>query len=613
MSFRPPVRPSDLERPVVAVLLLLILLGYLLAALRITRALPIGHGPDGPLHLQYIRFVADTLQLPTAVLPPEDNVASQESVQPPLFYVVTAVLTGWTAHPAIARPAAGLLAQAFAWLTAFQPDPSVLYVAPPGLWPQSTVVSGYAARGVSMLAGLLALGCLFGWLRELSGSRWLALAGTAWLGWNFNFPYIHAVISNDAFLALFVTAGLWQVTRILHALELPLGEGAPKAGVRGEAQRISDRSLVWLGVLLGALALVKLNGLVVLPVAGLAVLWVTPGRRLRSAAIVGGTVVAMAGWWYARNLLLYGDLTGLRMFAAIEDTRQGLRPAALSWTALWPVLTGAVDALLYYYLPWLALVVLNSLAFTGALLAAGRRSWRLPVVLLAAVVLLVVASYLGWAGRFVYGTAPRLLLPAWPALAGLWVAGFAAWLPRRIHPLVPLVILPIVAAHLVGVMDKKWAGGDRPTSYTFIPVLSPYDQPQVDREWAVDFGPYLTLTGSRLIRQGDQAIVALHFRLREGIRDPQTSFYVHVVDAQGDKVAQANTFYQTDPLPLSSWRRGQTVVCLYRLRLSRQATGPLQVYTGVYSRQTMQTLPATDAGIDVPGGDLLVGLLPAGP
>jgi hypothetical protein len=609
MGFRPAVRLADLERPASVVLLALILLGYLLAALRVTIALPLGQGPDGVLHLQYLRFVADSHQLPTAVLPPEDNVASQESVQPPLYYAVAAGVTGWTAQPAVARPAAGQLARTFAWATTsgLSPGPPALYAAPADLWPQSTVVAGYAAGGVSLLAGLLALGCLFGLLRELSSSPWLALAGTAWLGWNFNFPYIHAVITNDAFLMLLVTAALWQ---IVHLSPVP---SPMRGGVIVEGVWVPDRSLVWLGVWLGALALVKLNGWVVLLVAGLAVLWVTPGRRLRSVAIVGGTALAVAGWWYARNLWLYGEPTGLRMMAAIEGAKQGLHPVPLNWTALWPVLTGAVDALLYYYRPWLPLVALNGLAFAGALLAAGRRAWRFPVVLLAAVVLLVVPAYLAWAGRFVYGTAPRLLLPAWPALAGLWVVGCAAWLPRRLHPLVPLVVLPVMAWHLAGALDTKWPAEDRPTSYIFIPALSPDDQPEVDRPWAVQFGPYLILTGSRLVRQGDQAIVALHWQLREGIRDLQTSFYVHLIDDSGGKVAQVDTFYQIDSLPLLAWRRGQTVVCLYRLSLPKDATGPLLVYAGVYSRQTMQTLPATDAGTDVPGGNLLVGVLPAGP
>jgi hypothetical protein len=597
---------SKLERPAIAALLALILLGYVLATVRVILALPIGHGPDSVLHLQYVRFVADDWQLPVAVLPPENNAANQESVQPPLFYGVAAALTGWVTHPAIAQPVADLLARVFNWAAAsgVSPGPPALYATPVDLWPQSTVVAGYAVSLVSLLAGLVALLLLFGLLQELSGSSWLALAGTAWLGWNFNYPYIHAIVSNDAFLALCVTAALWQAARVLRL-----------SGTRavGQSVHMPDRSLLWLGACLGILALVKLNGLVVLPVVGLALLWkAPPERRLRSVVLVGGVVVLVAGWWYLRNLWFYGEPTGLRMMAAIEGAKQAFYTEPLNATALWPVLTGAADALLFYSQRWLPLVVLNGLAFVGALVALGRRAWRFPIVVLVAIVLLVLPAYLAWAGRFTYGTAPRLLLPAWPALAGLWAIGFAAWLPRRLHPLVLLIVLPIMSLHLASVFGAKWPPRDKVAGYTFVPLLSTYDRPRVDQPFAVQFGQYLALTGSSLDHQGDQTIIALHWQLEDGIRDLQTAFYVHLVDTNGSKLAQLDTFYQTDSLPLPAWRRGQTVVCLYRFRVPKSTVGPLRVYTGVYSRDTMQTLPAIDAaGVDVPGGNLLIGKLSA--
>lgn len=614
------------KRTLPAIALALILAVYLLAGLRIALALPLGHGPDEVQHLQFVRFVAESGQLPTMALPPEDNVASQESAQPPLYYFLVAGLTFWsTCNPAL-QVEIPLLSRLFG-LTPTRGGLPALYASPTAWWPAATVASGYAARGISLLAGFLALLCLYGFLRQLTHSLWLAIAGLGWLAWNFNYPYVHAFVTNDALLTLLVAGSLWLLARGLA--------GAP-----------TGRMAIGLGLLLGGLALTKLNGLpvVVVSTLGLALvrseerandrpgvpLWLSgltaslsplgqglarPGRGtgsrqgLRALVLVAGGAFVVAGWWYGRNLLLYREPTGLSWMAAIEQAKGGLYDQPLGWAELWPITQGVVSALLYDYRPWPLLVGLNLLGWLGALVALGRPAQRRWVMILAGIILLVGVGYLGWAARFVYGRSPRLLLPAGVALAGLWALGFATWLPRRWHLLVPLLLLPALALHLRAGLDARWSPDASPTSYTFLPVSSQHDAPAVDQARDVTFGSHLRLKGYAARRDEHQVLLATHWELLEGIRDPSTSFYVHLVDAQGRRVAQVDTYPEIDALPLVAWRRGQTMVCLYRLSVPAD-TGALQVRTGVYSRQTKRALPAAEGGQDVPGGDLLLTTLP---
>jgi len=564
-----------------------VLLGYLAAALYLNFAIPLGYGPDEVQHLQYLRHVADEHRLPRLHPEPAENVASQESGQPPLYYVTAAVLTGWVPWPSVASRAAPLLwrvletGRRHGWTTSTAP----IYDAPRDFWPQATAVHGYAARLVSTLAGLLALVALYLLLREVMESAALALAGLAWLGWNLNFPYLHAFITNDAFLALFSALSLWLLVR----------------WVRCEAR---PRQAVGLGFVLSALALTKLNGLAVVAVAG-GVLLLTARRDAgRGLLTVAGVFAAATGWWFVRNLWLYGDPTGVPLMRAIEAAKGGLYPQPLGGRALWDVLRGTYYT--FSYPPSRLVDLWNGAGVLGLLVAWRERARRKWLLLFGTLVILMVVLYLRWASRFVYGTHPRLTLSMWPALAALWALGFAAWLPKRMHTGVLGATLLLMGWHLwTGVQPR--AGSSENAGYMFMPVLSALDAPRVDRELDVRFGDELHLVGQATARRENVLFIALHWELVGSISDPTTSFYLHLIDVDhGKRVAQVDTYHEVDTIPLVAWRKGQRVVTVYRLPIP-PGTTRFEVYAGAYSRRTMKPLPAqTGTGEWLPGDQVLV-------
>ena len=85
----------------------------------------------------------------------------------------------------------------------------------------------------------------------------------------------------------------------------------------------------WLGVgvVLGLALLTKLSALALVGLAGLVIVLLAWYRRswrlaVRLALAVGAAALAVAGWWYVRNLILYGEPTGLTAMWEVVGRRK---------------------------------------------------------------------------------------------------------------------------------------------------------------------------------------------------------------------------------------------------------------------------------------------------
>jgi hypothetical protein len=237
-----------------------------------------------------------------------------------------------------------------------------------------------AARALSV--GVSALGLVaLAWvvLQLVPGRPQVAVAAAGFIG------LLPALIStsglayNDALA--FCTTNLTMAAVVVFLLR---GPSVPRlAAVAGFA---------------GLAALARASGLLVVVVAGLAVLagvWRAGdggvGRRLVRAcawaAGYGAVVAAMAGWFYLRNLDLYGDITGSaglhRHFPYAADRDRPLEAVVLNlniWRAeqvrLWDLTLGGLTQHL-----WLVqLVPLAGLLVAGArALSRSGRARRRPV------------------------------------------------------------------------------------------------------------------------------------------------------------------------------------------------------------------------------------------
>lgn len=248
-------------------------------------ALPPAHGPDEEAHLEYVRALAAERQFPALRF--TYGGGWSEGHQPPLYYAVAAAASsvvgvGWSLR----------------WLSLLMAAGSV--VAYYGIARRLLPASPFSAAVMAASAGLLPM-----------------------------FSFLSVSVNNGALVQLLV------------ALALLVGVNPPRwKGWRG----------VGAAALVGGAILSKFSALFLLPFTVLAWVRMTAERRLSPSRCLGLTgklflvVAVVAGWWFWRNWLLYGDVFGWSQQMAAAPSlvrRERISPEYLYavtvelWRSLW--------------------------------------------------------------------------------------------------------------------------------------------------------------------------------------------------------------------------------------------------------------------------------------
>ena len=269
---------------------------YLVVGIVYVWVTPMLEKPDEEGHYGYIRYLRAHHELPPLY---SSDPWLAESKQPPLYYVFSAVLTGWL--PDIEDTGELLVLNPYMDFSVpgYRNDNRNQYLHPPDLTP--VVV---ASRLISLAFGLGTMLVSY-WLAsqlcqrpavERNGlflkSSLVPLAVAALVGFQPKFLYIATAVNNDAavaFLSTLVIAILVYRLQGGHLNHFPL----------------------LLGGLLGLISLTKVSGLVLVPLTGLALLFIHPLRRaprcwrkpdawralFRDGLIILGGALLIGGWW----------------------------------------------------------------------------------------------------------------------------------------------------------------------------------------------------------------------------------------------------------------------------------------------------------------------------
>ncbi len=364
-----------------------------------------------------------------------------------------------------------------------------------------------------------------------------------------------------------------------------------------------------LGICLGLAALSKLQGLGLWVLAALAVVGMAWRRRnpklLWQALLpVALPALALAGWWYARNYVLYGDFTGLGDIIAINGQRT--KPLTLSgwWRefrgmrySFWG-LFGWFNILLpvwvYTLLDWVGAVALGGLLF-DLLRLRGRTSPTWPnergrhvKLLLAGWVAILFMLFLYWMSRAT-GTQGRLFFPALSAVVILLIAGLAVWL-RIVPHSWQTAIRPIVwgglPALLLGcslytgaVLLPAAYRAPRPVTH-IPPTAKTVDITYGEREQLV----LLALeTPAGRFHPGDEVPITLYMTAPAKLQGDYQLF-IQLLDERGQPIANLTTHPGWGRNPTSLWQPGAIYADRYPVRIDRaiDPRAPLlaRVYTG---------------------------------
>jgi hypothetical protein len=544
--------------------------------------------PDELYHYAFARHLAQGNPLPvqaaTATGPWE-----QEGSQAPLYYWIVGRLT------------AGIDQSDFERLAVTNPrsnmgDPlfpgnknRMLYSAA-GRPLVGTNLALHVARWFSLLLGAVTLGCVAytARLTFAPGSR-LALLPPLLLAVIPQFVFISASCSNDPAVIAASAAVVAWLARIL---------------VRSAARPIRWIEWAVLGALLGLAALSKLQGLglfVLAAGAGVAIMarrrqWSLPLTALLPVAL---PATAIAGWWYWRNVTLYGDWFGLEHLVSIN----GQRTEPLDWGDFWLEFRGLRYSF-WGLFGWFSLLLprwfyhaldgVTLIALAGAAAfplwsrrpAAGTRGVRW---LLVAWLLLSFALVVYWINRAT-GSQGRLFFPAIGAAVILLVAGLDVWLRRLPRPVAAALWTALVALLLAatiyaaGVIFPAAYGALRPLAAvpaTAQPVNYTYgDTMYGDTEpvtlLAIDPPP-------GRYSAGEWVPVTLYLTAAQRMsRDVE--LFIQLLDETGAEVGNVTTHPGWGRFPTTLWTPGAIYADTYQVQVRKRIdpASPLlaRIYTG---------------------------------
>lgn len=522
---------------------------YLALALHYGAVLPVLEGPDEQWHYGYVKYLADGGGLPVLSL---DRPDLQESHQPPLYYAAGALATFWidtSDLPALMTPnphwgAGGRTSEI---------DNKNLWVHG---WPQESfpyagaALAVHVVRALSALMGAGTLLCVYLLARELLGARpnaaAAALAATGFVAFNPQFLYLSGAVNNDNLVVLVSALGLWLVARVALGREWP----AP-----------------WVvGVVIGLGLLSKWSAGALAPAALAALAWRCRGREvrypwralLRDSVMLALPVLVIAGWWYVRNQVLYGDPLALRMVVQIFETRDPVPtiPQAIAELPQYePSFWGRFGWENVPAPAWfdLLVLILDRLALAGLAIGAVRR-WALgrrddatrrgedgALLALGVFGVLLLALFIQWVrttfpvGRHLFPGLPLAGLALAVGLAMLGALAGRPWLKAAV-PLAALVPLALSAAVMpLGVIAPAYYPPPAPDA-SELAAMTPA---------GADVGGTLRLLGYRAqpldVPPGGTVTLTLYWQAIAPA-DRDWTVFVHLSGPDGMPIAQRDTF-----------------------------------------------------------------------
>ncbi|RLC98879.1 MAG: hypothetical protein DRI77_04005 [Chloroflexi bacterium] len=551
----------------------IVLLAYLALAIAYSLNSPLYEPTDELRHFRYVRHVAVYHSLPVQ----SAEGPRAQSHHPPLYYVLGALVSGWVpiAQEVYYEPTVNPHWDSRVWEVSSDNKNQYLHSDDVGQFGKLPHLYGVtlAVYLVRWLTTLISAGVV--WLTYLVGRELfteqpaLAVGAAALVAFNPQFIYLSGAVNNDIPAALCGAAVLLMCVRLVR---------------RGH----TSRTALTLGLLYGLALLTKLHLAALLGPIELAyvlVAWRTRNWRafLRGNLIILGLAAVISGWWFGRNLALYGDLTGM---SRVNELWAGRSPAGNWWAVqqglpyLWSSLWGRFG---YGQLPlpqtvYRALLYFCALALAGYLIPRRSLPWA-GLALLATTCLTFTVVVVYYILIQPAGAMGRFLFPALPAFAILLMGGLGCFLPRRLtwaaSLTVTLGMATLAVYGLTGVLAPAFS---RPR------LLTESEIEAAPNRMDVEFGNVARLLGYRVepaaVAPGDDVDVTLYWR---ALARPEQNYvvFIHLLSDAGTMIAQRDTHPGLGGYPTTAWQPGVTFADTYRLHVPETAYTPDAGYVQV--------------------------------
>ena len=511
---------------------------------------------DSDEHVGVIKWIAETGMLPVQSAQHE-HLHAQEASQPPLYYLLMAPV--WSAM------------DTSDFDDFFQFNPLVYMGHPERLGNRSLAfyrqpyppdirgasLALYVIRLLTLGLATVSVAAMYQSARTaLPGRPGFAVLATALTAFNPMFLFISVSVSNDVLVTTFASLACW-----LALLTLRLG--------------FDSRRSVILGMLIGLAALSKLSGLALAPVVALAGAWLLwrTGDRRGFVILIGAITLAtllLTGWWFLRNLALYGELFGtatmlenfggrnIPLAQLLLEEFEGLRISYWGLFGSFSIFTHRIHYLL--------MDALSLLGFLGLLvfLAKHRRDrMMLSIVGFLASYLALGGVLLIWWALQTTASTGRLLFPYSIAIGILLALGI-----RALRVPAALIVLPMFAFSIAA-----------PFAY----IIPQYDHPPpVKRlpdsavETTIRWDD-ITLVGYEAPAEarwspGDEIPLTFYWEPLKATDELQALF-ISLINADGAALATIDSFPGWGTLPTTWWQRAVIHKDDYILQLPEEAQG----------------------------------------
>lgn len=284
-----------------------LLLLYMVFGIIYMSVTPIFEASDELWHFGTIEHIRETGELPVQNPEPDapETIYRQEGSQPPLYYGLMALVTSPidisdAEQYRLPNP------HARAGDPGSYGNKNLVLHPVEGVPLSGTPLAVYVMRTLGLLMGLGTIYAVYQCGQLIAPHRpVVGLVAAAITAFNPMFIFISASVNNDTLVILLCSVAIWQMMLTLkHGFD-------------------TRRSLI-IAVLIALGALTKLSALVLVPAIAFGGLWVAyRDNDWRGVFILGGAMLSiwliLSGWWYWRNIQLYGELFGTGTMAAVAN------------------------------------------------------------------------------------------------------------------------------------------------------------------------------------------------------------------------------------------------------------------------------------------------------
>ena len=570
--------------PLQWILLLFMALGLIYAL-----ATPVFEANEEIWHFGYVEHLRRTGSLPHQVFDGRDTIYRQHGSQPPLYYGLMALVTA-----PISIDDSDSYRRLNPFVSVNQPnsfgnknliihDDSLSLFTGTGL-----AVLLMRALGLALGAGTIVFVYKIGEL-VAPQRQTVAFVAAAITGLNPMFIFVSASVNNDVLAMILNGALIWLLLRTLRD-----GFGL-------------GRTLA-IALLFALSSLTKLAGLVLLPVllfVGVFAFRKTGDRRgfLTFLYIVTLFWLLIAGWWFFRNIQLYGEAFGILTMANIAGPRDitfslvdwfgEYQQFRMSYWGLFGALNIQVTSVFYLLADLMTFLGIVGCVFLALQLLA-ISDFAYARYELAHLLTLAGALALLWLGILFWSTLTsavegRMVFPLIAVVSPLLAVGFVEvvwWIVFSLRP--PNLefvragdAVPKELLHNTMLWQLRFLA----VVALFVPftvIAGQYDAPQPvdaipDRAQPVyaEFGDVALVAYERSDRRysaGDQVRLKLYWQVRKQ-SGSDNSIFLTLVDDHGQEIGRYRTFPGAGSLRTSRWQEGLIYPDEYLITISRAAYG----------------------------------------